>query len=71
MSRTVKAIVTALLLLAFGAAVYFSMFRTARLEGGSTTNAPGGVLGGLAGKLTGVVQVQELSGLIAVDVEPY
>ena len=71
MSRTVKAIITALLLLAFGAAVYFSMFRTARLEGGSTASTPGSVLGGLAGKLTGVVQVQELSGLIAVDVEPY
>jgi hypothetical protein len=71
MSRTVKAIITALLLLAFGAAVYFSMFRTARLEGGGTANAPGSILGGLAGKLTGVVQVQELSGLIAVDVEPY
>ena len=68
MSRTVKAIITALLLAAFGAAVYFSMFRTARLEGGST---PGGILGGLAGKITGVVQMQELSGLIAVDVEPY
>ena len=71
MSRTVKAIINALLLLAFGAAVYFSMFRTARLEGGSTASTPGSVLGGLAGKLTGVVQVQELSGLIAVDVEPY
>ncbi len=71
MSRTVKAIITALLLLAFGAAVYFSMFRTARLEGGATANGPGSVLGGLAGKITGVVQVQELSGLIAVDVEPY
>ena len=71
MSRTVKAVITALLLLAFGAAVYFSMFRTARLEGGNTANAPGGMLGGLAGKITGVVQVQELSGLIAVDVEPY
>ncbi len=71
MSRTVKAIITALLLLAFGAAVYFSMFRTARLEGGGTANAPGNIFGGLAGKLTGVVQVQELSGLIAVDVEPY
>ena len=74
MSRTVKAIITALLLLAFGAAVYFSMFRTARLEAGSTggaSNAPGGILVGLAGRITGVVQVQELSGLIAVDVEPY
>ena len=71
MSRTAKAIITALLLLAFGAAVYFSMFRTARLEGGSTANAPGGILGGLAGRITGVVQVHELSGLIAVDVEPY
>ena len=71
MSRTVKTIITVLLLLSFGAAVYFSMFRTARLEGGGTASAPGGVLGGLAGKLTGVVQVQELSGLIAVDVEPY
>ena len=71
MSRSVKAIITALLLLSFGAAVYFSMFRTARLEGGSTANTPGGVLGGLPGRITGVVQVQELSGLIAVDVEPY
>ena len=71
MSRTVKAVITALLLLAFGAAVYFSMFRTARLEGGSAASATGGMLGGLAGKITGVVQVQELSGLIAVDVEPY
>ena len=71
MSRSVKAIITALLLLSFGAAVYFSMFRTARLEGGSTANTPGGVLAGLAGRITGVVQVQELSGLIAVDVEPY
>ena len=71
MSRTVKTVITAILLLAFGAAVYFSMFRTARLEGGSATSATGGMLGGLAGKITGVVQVQELSGLIAVDVEPY
>ena len=71
MSRTAKAIITALLLLAFGAAVYFSMFRTARLEGGNTASTAGGMLGGLAGKITGAVQVQELSGLIAVDVEPY
>ena len=71
MSKTVKAIITALLLLAFGAAVYFSMFRTARLESGSAASTPGGILGGLAGRITGVVQVQELSGLIALDVEPY
>ena len=59
--------VTVVLLAVFGAAAYFSLYQTGRQPA-----EPGGsVLGGLAGKLTGVVEVQEISGLIAVDVEAY
>jgi hypothetical protein len=75
MNKLSKAIITGVLLVAFGAAAYFSMFRTARQGDataiGTSGKSAGGVLDGLAGKLTGVVQMQELSGLIAVDVEPY
>ena len=75
MNKLSKAIITGVLLVVFGAAAYFSMFRTARQGDPAVIGAPGssagGMLDGLAGKLTGVVQMQELSGLIAVDVEPY
>lgn len=67
MGKAGKAIITVLLLAAFGAAAYFSLYQTARQPDSGSS----GTLGGLAGKLTGVIEVQELSGLIAVDVEPY
>lgn len=67
MNKAGKAIVTAVLLAVFGAAAYFSLYQTGR----QPAEPGGGVLGGLAGKLTGVVEVQEVSGLIAVDVEAY
>lgn len=67
MNKASKAIVTVVLLAVFGAAAYFSVFQTGRQPG----DGAGGALGGLAGKLTGAVAVQELSGLIALDVEPY
>jgi|CXWL01.1.fsa_nt_gi hypothetical protein len=67
MNKASKAIVTVLLLAIFGAAAYFSVYQTGRQPG----EGSGGALAGLAGKLTGAVQVQELSGLIALDVEPY
>ncbi|RYF67870.1 MAG: hypothetical protein EOO22_18690, partial [Comamonadaceae bacterium] len=63
MNKATKLLVTALLLGAFGAAAYFSVYQTGRAGGGGPT--------GLAGRLTGAQQVQELSGLIALDVEPY
>ncbi len=67
MNKASKAAVTVLLLAAFAGAAYVSMYKTGR-----QTDAPAaGALGGLAGKLTGAVQVQELTGLIAVDVEPF
>jgi hypothetical protein len=70
MNKAVKTLVSVVLLAVFGAAAYFSIFKTARIE--NTTQAQtGGVLGDLAGKLTGVVPVEELSGVIALDVEPY
>lgn len=62
MNKATKLIVTVLLLAAFGGAAYFSVFQTGRLEGGPE---------GLAGRLTGAVQTQELEGLISLDVEPY
>jgi hypothetical protein len=68
MNKASKALVTLVLLVAFGGAAYFSIFKTARLENG--TSGSGG-LTSLAGKLTGVVPVEELSGVIALDVEPY
>ena len=67
MNKASKAIVTVLLLAIFGAAAYFSVYQTGRQPG----EGSGGALAGLAGKLTGAGQVQELSGLIALDVEPY
>ncbi len=68
MNKASKALVTLVLLVAFGGAAYFSIFKTARLENGT----PGsGGLTSLAGKLTGAVPVEELSGVIALDVEPY
>lgn len=68
MNKASKALVTLVLLVAFGSAAYFSIFKTARLENGT---AGSGGLTGLAGKLTGAVPVEELSGVIALDVEPY
>lgn len=67
MNKASKAIVTVLLLAIFGAAAYFSVYQTGR----QSSDGASGALGGLAGKLTGAVQVQELTGLIALDVEPY
>ena len=68
MNKASKALVTLVLLVTFGGAAYFSIFKTARLENGT----PGSIgLTGLAGKLTGAVPVEELSGVIALDVEPY
>jgi hypothetical protein len=67
MNKAGKAIVTVGLLAVFGAAAYFSVYQTGRLPAPGTS----GVLTGLAGKLTGAVETQEVSGLIAVDVEPY
>lgn len=69
MNKAGKAIVTVGLLAIFGAAAYFSVYQTGRQPASDTSNTSG--LSGLAGKLTGVVPVEELSGLIAVDVEPY
>ncbi|MES2946236.1 MAG: hypothetical protein V4772_25480 [Pseudomonadota bacterium] len=60
MNNAGKAIVTVLLLAGFAGAVYFSVTRT-----------PGSASPGWVGQLGGAVQTQELSGLIAVDVEPY
>ncbi len=67
MNKAGKAIITAALLAAFGTAAFYSIYQTGRQAAPET----GGALTGLAGKLTGAVPVQELSGLIAVDVEPY
>lgn len=63
MNKATKALITVLLLAAFGGAAYFSVYQTGRVSDGGP--------GGLAGRLTGAQQVQELSGLIALDVEPY
>lgn len=68
MGKAGKAIITLLLLAAFGAATYFSLYQTARQPDAGTSS---GTLGGLAGKLTGVVEVQELAGLITLEVESY
>ena len=68
MNKASKALVTLVLLVAFGGAAYFSIFKTARLENGTLGS---GGLTSLAGKLTGAVPVEELSGVIALDVEPY
>lgn len=59
MNKTAKAVVTLVLLAAFAAAAYFSFVKT-----GQQADTP-------AGKLLGTPQAIELSGLIAVDVEPY
>ena len=67
MNKAGKAIVTVGLLAIFGAAAYFSLYQTGRQPAPDGSN----VLSGLAGRLTGVVPVEELSGLIALDVEPY
>ena len=60
MNNAGKAIVTLALLAGFLTAAYFSV-----------TRSEGPALAGWPGKLKGAVQTQELSGLIAVDVEPY
>jgi hypothetical protein len=60
MNNAAKAIVTVLLLAVFGTAAYFAVTRT-----------KDAALPGWAGVLTGAAQMQEISGLIAVDVEPY
>ncbi len=69
MNKAGKAILTLVLLAAFGAALYFSVYQTGRQP--PSANANSNVLSGLAGKLTGAVPVEEVSGLIALDVEPY
>jgi hypothetical protein len=61
MSSVNKTIITVLLLAIFGAAAYFSLYQSGR-----QSDQPS-----LAGRLTGAAQVQDLSGFIAVDVEPY
>ena len=72
MNKVSKALVTLVLLAAFSAAAYFSIFKTARLDsGGGAPVTSSGPLSGLAGKLTGAVPVEELTGVIALDVEPY
>ncbi len=74
MNKASKTLITLVLLVAFGAAAYFSVFKTARLDNGTagTSGAANtGPLAGLAGKLTGTVPVEEISGVIALDVEPY
>ncbi len=71
MNKALKALITVALLAAFGGAAYFSIFKTARLENGGAGSAGTGPLASLAGKLTGTVPVEELGGLIALDVEPY
>lgn len=63
MNKATKALITVLLLAAFGGAAYFSVYQTGRVSDGGPS--------GLAGRLTGAQQVQELNGLIALDVEPY
>ena len=70
MNKASKALVTLILLVAFGAAAYFSVFKTAHLDNGSAGTSNSGPLAGLAGKLTGTVPVEELSGVIALAVEP-
>lgn len=67
MNKAGKVIVTVGLLALFGAAAYFSLYQAGRQPAADGTK----MLGGLAGKLTGAVPVEELSGLIALDVEPY
>lgn len=67
MKTAIKTGVTVLLLAIFGVAAYFSVYKTARTPDGSGA----GALIGLAGKLTGAVNVQELSGFITVEVESY
>ncbi|OYU46696.1 MAG: hypothetical protein CFE44_00815 [Burkholderiales bacterium PBB4] len=72
MNKAVKSLITVVLLVAFGGAAYFSIFKTARLENNTPGAATGtGPLAGLAGKLTGTVPVEEVAGVIALDVEPY
>lgn len=67
MNKAGRVIVTVVLLAVFGAAAYFSVYQTGR----QALPGAGGLLNDWAGKLTGAVPVQELSGLIALDVEPY
>ncbi len=59
MKSAAKALITLALLAAFGGAAYFSFFKT-----GQIADTP-------AGKLLGTAQVVSLTGLIALDVEPY
>lgn len=59
MNNPTKALVTLVLLAAFASAAYFSFFKTGQLA-----DTP-------AGKLLGTPQTVELTGLIALDVEPY
>lgn len=66
MNKASKAAITVVLLAIFALAAYFSLYQTGRQPA-----ADGSPLSGMAGKLTGAVSVQELSGLIALDVEPY
>ena len=59
MNNVFKALITVVLLAAFAGAAYFSFFKT-----GQVADTP-------AGRLLGTPEAVELSGLIALDVEPY
>ena len=67
MNKALKFAVTLGLLAALGAAAYFSSYQTGRQTKSDTAL----VLSDLTGRLSGAVPVQELSGLIALDVEPF
>lgn len=67
MKTAIKTGFTVLLLAVFGMAAYFSVYQTGRAPDSSGA----GLLGGLAGKLTGAVTVQTVSGYITVEVESY
>lgn len=67
MNKALKFAVTLGLLAALGAAAYFSIYQTGRQTKPDTAL----VLSDLAGRLSGTVPVQELLGLIALDVEPF
>jgi hypothetical protein len=59
MKNASKALITLVLLAAFASAAYFSFFKTGQIAG-----TP-------AGRLLGTTDAVELTGLIALDVEPY
>lgn len=67
MNKAGKLVVTTVLVVAFAAAAYFSIYKTGRQPQAESN----GVLSGLAEKITGAVPAQEMSGFIALDVEPF